>query len=249
MGLTPAGDFSDIGLTGCDDGVLVSMVANPYLRSKNVRRLNTRRCDFAWPLVATLTVLVIPSHATESSWTQAAPIVVAQASPSIDKIRAQSQRMKEYRALLADPDSNLRLAALDEMLKSSDAAMRELAFEAGFASADQNMRALALRERVLSMKSFSLELQNAEKLPDEAWQKASAAHRNGLTFTVTKTDAQTGNLEIRNPYGPFTGRIAGQELSISGGQLIVRLRLVDGAVMSGTYSISGKPIAATLTLQ
>jgi hypothetical protein len=178
------------------------------------------------------------------------PIVIAQSAgaTSVDKIRAQSQRMKEYRALLADPDADVRLAALDEMLRSGDAALRELAFEAGFASADQNMRALALRERVLSMKSFALELQNTGKLPDEAWQKASAGHRSALTFSVKKVEAQTGNMDITCSMWLCSGRVAGQELSFSTGQLIVRLRLIDGGVMSGTYSLNGRTIAATLTL-
>ncbi len=131
------------------------------------------------------------------------PIVLAQAAaaPSPDKIRAQSQRMKEFRALLADPDSNIRLAALDEMLKSNEPAMRELAFDAGFASADQNMRALALRARVLSMNTFVIDLQNTAKMDDDSWQKLVAANRPHLTFTITKSDPQTGNLELTSRSG------------------------------------------------
>jgi hypothetical protein len=210
-----------------------------------------RGAGFASLAAAALLIMTIPSRATDANWQRAAPIVTAQAStsPSIDKIRAQSQRMKEYRALLADPDSNLRLAALDEMLKSNDAALRELAFEAGFASADQNMRALALRERILSLKGFSLELQNNEKLPDEAWQKVSSQHRGFLIFPVKKVDAQTGNMEIVCAQYVCAGRVAGQELSFSAGPFIVRLRLIDGAVMVGTYSVNGKALAATLSLQ
>ena len=160
---------------------------------------------------------------------------------------AQSQRMKEYRALLADPDSNVRLAALDEMLKSSEPAMRELAFEAGFASADQNMRALTLRARILSMKSFILEAQNVAKLADEEWRKVTN-HFGGpaRSYAITKVDAQTGNIDI--PYCP-NGRVAGQEFSFSCGNSAVRLRLADGAVMTGTWSYGGVAVAVKLTLQ
>ncbi len=198
-----------------------------------------------------MSAIAASSHAAESRWLEAAPIMIAQVTtaPGADKIRAQSQRMKEYRALLADPDANVRLAAQDEMLKSSEPALRELAFEAGFASADQNMRALALRSRVLSMKSISLELQNTEKLTNEAWQKIIKEFQNGLSFAIKKVDSQSGNIELGNAYGDHVGRVAGQELSFSGRHIAVRLRLTDGAVMTGTISFLGKIIAANLTLQ
>jgi hypothetical protein len=192
---------------------------------------------------------VAPSHAADSRWLDPTHIIIAQATtaPSADKIRAQAQRMKEYRALLADPDSNVRLAALDEMLKSSEPALRELAFEAGFASADQNMRALALRARILSMKSFVLELQNLPKLEDQELRRFSA-NFGGLapSFEIEKVDAQTGNIELR--FGG-SGRVAGQEFSfiVSGGG--ARLRLIDGGVMTGKFSRNGKAVAVTLTLQ
>jgi len=195
------------------------------------------------------TVLAASSHAAGPRSLEATSIVIAQATtaPSADKIRAQSQRMREYRALLADPDSNVRLAALDEMLKSSEPAMHELAFEAGFASADQNMRALALRARILSMKAFILELQNVEKLEDERWRRVIQHFGPSPSFTITKVDAQTGNIEIQQ----CPGRVAGQEFTFScgGNGAAVRLRLTDGAVMTGTYSRLGATVAVQLPLQ
>lgn len=200
--------------------------------------------------LVTMSVLAASSHAAGSSWLEPAPMITAQTTtaPSADKIRAQSQRMKEYRALLADPDSNVRLAALDEMLKSSEPALRELAFEAGFASADQNMRALTLRARIFSMKSFILEPQNVPKMEDKEWKalltRVGANPR--FTFTITKVDPQTGNIDLEHCPG---GRVAGQEFSFSCGRLAVRLRLTDGAVMTGTVSGWDRAVAVTLTLQ
>jgi hypothetical protein len=157
--------------------------------------------------------------------------------------------MREYRALLGDLDSNVRLATLDEMLKSSEPALRELAFEEGFASADQSMRALALRARVLSMKSFSLELENREKLADEAWQTIIAHFRGAVTFAIRKVDAQTGNIELTDAMGGCTGRVAGQEFSCNCRAGNMRLRLTDGAVMTGTLSHGSASVAVKLTLQ
>jgi hypothetical protein len=211
---------------------------------------NYRRFTFLRSLIAVMSLLAASSYAAGPLESNPTPTLLAQntSAPSTDKIRAQAQRMKEYRALLADPDSNVRLAALDEMLKSSEAALRELAFEAGFASADQNMRALALRARILSMKGFVLELQNAEKLDNERWQKVTAQF-GGLTrsFTIKKVDAQTGNIDIH--YCP-DARVTGQEFSFSCGAYgTVRLRLTDGAVMIGTISSGNLAAPVTLTLQ
>lgn len=214
-------------------------------------QIDCRWMTFPRFALAAISVLAASSHAADPRRLEATPIVIAQATtaPSADKIRAQSQRMREYRALLADPDSNVRLAALDEMLKSSEPALRELAFEAGFASADQNMRALALRARILSMKSFSLELQNTEKLADEAWQKITYEFRGFLTFAIRKVDAQTGNIELTDGMGGCSGRVAGQEFSVNCRANNVRLRLTDGALMRGTNSLGAKTVAVTLTLQ
>jgi hypothetical protein len=205
--------------------------------------------DRRWLALVAMSVLAASSHAADPRRLDASSIVIAQATgaPSADKIRAQSQRMREYRALLADPDSNVRLAALDEMLKSSEPALRELAFEAGFASADQAMRALALRARIFSMKSFILELQNVAKLPDEEWQKI--IQRIGgsvITVQITKVDVQTGNIDLQNCHG----RVAGQEFSFScGNTAAARLRLTDGAVMTGNWVYRGTPVPVKLTLQ
>ena len=218
-----------------------------------MQKTDGRGLAYAWIAIATaVSVVGMSSHAADSPSFNAAPVMVAQAAaPSIDKIRAQSQRMKEYRALLADPDSNVRLAALDEMLKSNEAALRELAFDAGFASADQNMRALALRERVLSMKSFVLDLQNTNKVSDELWQKSAAHFRPALTFKIGRAEAQTGNLElVMSGYNhQCTGRVAGQELSVSCPAGTLRLRLTDGAVLTGLYTVTNQTIGTSLTLQ
>jgi len=211
--------------------------------------IDRSRSTIAGLALASMSALAASSHAAESSWLEAAPIIMAQATtaPSADKIRAQAQRMKEYRALLADPDSNVRLAALDEMLKSSEPALRELAFEAGFASADQNMRALTLRSRIFSLKNFVLEPQNVAKLADESWKRIIADVGKNPSFNITKIDAQTGTVEV----GTCPGRVAGQEFSFSCGNHgpTARLRLTDGAVMTGTYFRHTSTVDVRLTLQ
>jgi hypothetical protein len=205
-----------------------------------VRHADSRRLVVVRLVCAALVILVaVPLAAHSSGQTGAVS--------SADRIRAQAQRMKEYRALLADPDSNIRLATLDEMLASTEPAIRELAFDAGFASADQNMRALALRARILSMKSFILEPQNTKNLPTEAWEKLVKSIRPqlGFSYELTSADAQTGNVVIRLC---GAGRVAGQEFSFSCVRT-VRLRLSDDAIMMGTMSFNDLTIAVRLVLQ
>jgi hypothetical protein len=208
-----------------------------------------------WPAVVPLVVaaMLVPAAAVQvadSRWLAGTRVIAAQTTtaPSADRIRAQAQRMKEYKSLLADPDSNVRLATLDEMLKSGEPAISELAYEAGFASADQTMRALTLRARIFSMKGFILELQNVTKLPEEEWQKV-LAYFGGVnrSFNVTKVDAQTGTIDLSA--GCSSGRVAGQEFSFTCGSTSVRLRLGDGARMTGTMSYQARQVAVILTLQ
>ena len=173
----------------------------------------------------------------------AAPAV----APSAERIRAQAQRIKEFRDLLADRDPTVRLAALDEMLKSNDAAAREIAFEAGLGSAEPTMRALALRTRIFAMKSVVVELENRNKLPDEQWQ-VLMAHFGGPTHTfgLSKPDPQTGNILVNERH---SGQVSGQEFTFPYNSGVFRLTLGNAGVMSGTMTNRGKSVAARVTLQ
>ena len=192
--------------------------------------------------------LSIASHAASLD---SAPVagsgMLAQAGGSVEeRIRGSAGRMTAYRKLLVDPDANVRLAALDEMIKSNDAAVRELAFESGFSSADSTLRALTLRGRLMATKTLVFELVNSKNLPAEDWEKS---------LKTFGSDRQViHNLEV-NPatndvkFNGGTGRLSGQELTLTYANGSMRLRLSDGAVMVGTSTYHGVTLPVRLVLQ
>jgi hypothetical protein len=171
----------------------------------------------------------------------------AQAGGATDKIRATAARLDEARKLLNDSSANVRLAAFDEYSRSGDAAVRELAFEEGFASADATMRSLALRGRIAASKTLALELVNSKKLPEEEWKLFIQRNfRSGrIVFQNVVLDATTGAITFHGG----SGRLAGQDLSMSWGAYVLRMRLGDAAVMDGSLSHHTNVSAARLALQ
>lgn len=167
-------------------------------------------------------------------------------APSVERIRAQAQRMKEYRDLLNDRDSNVRVAALDEMLKSNDSALREVAYDAAFTSADQNLRAIALRSKIRSMKALLVELENRNRLPEEQWANLVSRIGSSISFVIVKFDDQTG--VFAGDTNNRTGMVSGHELSLSYSTDRLKLRLGDGGVMHGHYANSSLTVPVRLAL-
>lgn len=162
-------------------------------------------------------------------------IRVAANSTDASKIREQAVKIKEMKALLSDPDQTVRLSALDAMLKSDSAPMREVAFEYAFSSPDYAMRALGLRERIRNSKVLLVE-------PSDQGEP--------LKLEVLNFDEKNGSLEIRYGHGP--GQISGLKLSFEVSSCIGHFQLEDEAVMKGTLacrSQNNKRQMATIKLQ
>ena len=182
-------------------------------------------------------VLGLVCHAGAESSLRAVPSLVAQArkgtTPTPEQSRSNAQRIKEWQALLRDPDATVRLSALNDLLNSDDPAFREIAYEAGFSSADRGMRALALRARVLSSTALTFEI---ELLEDATNQERSYWQQLGgrVSTPVSRVDAKSGEFVTR--WG--SARVVGPGLVLQGG-CSGQLDLGDGAVVAGTVSCSG----------
>jgi hypothetical protein len=156
------------------------------------------------------------------------------------QIKARAQRIKDMRALLSDPDQNVRLAALDEMIKSGDPVMQEVAFETGFASADSAMRSVALRAKIAKIKALTIEVS-----PPSGGDAAKALNDVGgqtQGLPIKSFDAATGAI-VFDGYNSPSGQVSGSELSIRWANKAARFRLESGAMLKG--SITG-PNVATL---
>ena len=134
----------------------------------------------------------------------------------IKQAQERASQISKYRELLSNPDQNVRVAALDVMLKSDDPAMREIAFNIAFVSADSAMRGIALRNKFLYLKTltFSLELkENASKSEQIEIENKFA---NAYVVKIKQYDSNTGIIESRNIY--FTGQVSGTGMSFNNNQ-------------------------------
>lgn len=178
------------------------------------------------------------------------------ASPSADQIRERAARIKELRGLLNDADANLRLAAFDEMVKSCDVAMQDVAFEVAFNSAEQGMRSLALRQRLVRLNSLTLELAHppgtaADGQPPPMNGRITLAfnHRdeaNGVVGISAKAARIEDPKDMKDVLG--TVRAMGLELVIDATRMggawnhcSGRLRLGNAGQLAGTLSCYGLP--------
>ena len=79
-----------------------------------------------------------------------------------------------------------------------------------------------------------LEPQNVNHLPNKGWMDLVRIAGPLRLFVLQNIDPDTGNIEF---VGRLLGRMTGLTLSFSNAPRAVRLKLGDGGVMTGTYSI------------
>lgn len=135
----------------------------------------------------------------------------ASAQNNAEDILRQAQeraaKINEYKALLTNPDQNVRVAGLDVMLKSADPAMREIAFNIAFASADDTMRAIALRNKFLYQQTLNFQL-SLQDNPTEIEQRAvTEQFANVFLIQLDSYDANNGAFKFRSSYG--NGQVSG----------------------------------------
>lgn len=177
----------------------------------------------------TLWLLSVAAHA------QASPDPCARTAhnpaATAEDIQNRAQRLRELTQLLSSADFSVRLATLDAMLNACDQAVRELGYEAGFASADQALRALTLKRKILSAGQILVDL-----LPPESPSKAQEAIlQRGARRVVPigVTNPATGAFGVSRR---VVGNVTGLELQVTLSGEILRARLEEGAVLTGTLT-------------
>jgi len=163
---------------------------------------------------------------------------------STDAIRARAQRLREARALLNDPDPIVRLAALNEMLKSGDPAERQLGTTLGFASADHDLRALALRQRLQPPTELSFDLVGSTKQATEELARGEVGSH--LVVRVETFTEATGLMKILTRFGYGSAQVSGTSVSINARICRGNFRLGDAGTLTGSLTCifsSGRPVS------
>lgn len=147
---------------------------------------------------------------------------------SLEEIKAKANYYRDARQLLADPDASVRLAAINEMIRSSDPGLRSAAFEAAFSSGDEAIRSLAVKERLLALASFVF-------VPEKGKEAEALAEAGLQNVAFVRERAQSESDDVINiDYGSIS--ISGQTISVrySGGwSFSGTLRHDEGGKMTG----------------
>lgn len=149
------------------------------------------------------------------------------------KIQQRSQNIKEFRALLNDPDQTVRLAALDTMLKSADIAMRELAYGICFNSADQAMRTVCLKNRFADLQTLAIKIGEIDD-PTDQQAKAIADWGGVYNCAIKDYDEKTGRFSCGgSSYYQGSGQITGTTVVLSARYCNASMKLGEGGVLEG----------------
>lgn len=169
----------------------------------------------------------------------------------VEQIKKRSGQIAEVKALLNDADPNTRTAALDVMLKSSDTAMRELAYATGLNSADDVLRAVTLRNKFNETNILAVEA----KLPEQASDKDKEMFKeylNGgiLTIKISKYEEATGSFTFRtqNAGSDYLGSVTGLKLNFEEYRCAGSFMLNDASEFEGTLSCKGQAFPAKIQL-
>ena len=108
----------------------------------------------------------------------------------VASIRRQATQMAEFRALLSDPDSAVRLLAMREAIRAGDATQRQLAIDAGLASNESSMVEQALRGIMVNTRQIVVEFVDADGKP-----LATAGGFSSIAIPVGQFNPETGQME------------------------------------------------------
>lgn len=154
------------------------------------------------------------------------------------QIQERSANIKEFRALLNDPDQTVRLAALDTMLKSSDIAMRELAYSVGFSSADDAMRAVCLTNKIADMQTIVIKIGEMDN-PTDTEKKTLSKWGGVYDFDIKAFDEKTGQFTTSGNYKNGKGQVNGIGIEFSHPYCSGSFTLGDGASLNGELGCKG----------
>ena len=136
-----------------------------------------------------------------------------QATFDAASIRRQAGVLAEFRAMLADPDSNVRLLAMREAIRVGDASQRQMAIEAGLASNESSMVEVALRGILTNVQQIVIEATDAEgKITIDG-------NSSALKLSVAQFDAETGkasgvsSCNMNSSDGKWSGQFQGSVFS------------------------------------
>lgn len=159
------------------------------------------------------------------------------AQSAVETIKARAAEINELKALLANPDPSIRIAAIDIMQNSEDIAMREMGFSAGINSSDEAVLAITIRNKFKEIKNFNIEMTPEGKVSEDG-QKEVASIGGILGVTIREYDPALATFSNLTNYGSnsHTSSITGTIIQFNSRYCKGALTLDDELFFSGKVS-------------
>ena len=122
------------------------------------------------------------------------------ATLDVASIRRQASQLTDIRAILADPDPNVRLLAIREIARNGDAVQRQTAIETGLSSAETAMQEVAIRAMMVDIGKVVFAITDMDgKTPKDG--------PSSYTLSIEKFDPDTGRVSGPSWSGQFSGAV------------------------------------------
>ncbi|MCL4674511.1 MAG: hypothetical protein KJZ59_00380 [Pararhodobacter sp.] len=167
------------------------------------------------------------------------------------QIDARVNALNPYQELLADPDPDRSLAAMEIMLASGDPVLMNMALEFGFLSNNPKVREMALTGFLTTGPSLTLEFdlsvtesEYVRRILLGVWQGAAGDNqRVYATWRVGPYNPATMCYEFHGYEGQCFLRITAAGVAVSGSDLSGQLTNDGSGQLVGSVSIGGRPTA------
>jgi hypothetical protein len=167
-----------------------------------------------------------------------------------EQIKARAGEINELKSLLNNPDSSVRIAAIDVMQNSEDIAMREMGFSAGINSSDEAVVAITIRNKFKEIKNFNIQLVLPSDAPEELKKFYNEKLGGQIGFSITSYDPATATFRNGTTYSnqPTTSTISGRVLHLRSYYGKGTFVLNEELMFVGEFSFSDAKFAAQIQL-
>ena len=153
------------------------------------------------------------------------------AAQNLEEIRERARFLEEYKSMIsANSEKSLRMAAIEEGLKSKDDLVRREAFDATLGSDDADLIYLGLRYIFKERTQFLVEL----TLPDEPIAAQQNSYDRYHQLTVSRLDLlENGEISFN---GNYKGAFITKGFVLNWGNCNLKITNVTKEVLSGTFT-------------
>jgi hypothetical protein len=160
----------------------------------------------------------------------------------VERIRAKAKRIEEFKALMNNPDANIRIGTIEALIEGDDQILRDIAIETGFASNDVIVRAAALRALFFTLDTIPVAIATPGKDGKEGKEYI-------VSLRFKNIDRAKGSFVMAGAGYTSTGQVSGTTVTMTWGNCSFVLQPKDGFTISGPSDCQGQKGTASAKLR